>query len=87
MDLEITVPQLLDEFDTKIKRDPTLDPACILFLYTSALRDTDVQSFYAALRSERGYGGHTFATVEEVKHFAETYRIINRCVNEEFIRI
>lgn len=87
MGLELSVATLLDEYDTKIKKDPTLDPACILFPYTRTLRDDDVQDFYAALRSERKYNGHTFATVEEIKHFADTYKIINRCVVEGFIRV
>lgn len=84
MDKKVDIEELMKEYDEKVGADPHVDAVVVLFPYLLELKDTDVKDFYKAV-SERGYRGGTFNTVEEVKHFAETYRIINRCVQEEFI--
>lgn len=82
---KINIEGLLEEFDREVGTDPGVDAAVILFPYFRELKDGEVHDFYTALHQKRGYQGKVFDTVEEVKHFAETYRIIGSCVAEEFI--
>lgn len=79
---EVDIGKLVNEW--KEEKGGLNDSACILFPYLDKLTDENVREFYKSIE-DRGYAGQKFETVKDVRDLNETYRIITRCVREEFI--
>ncbi len=84
MGYDVDIERLVKGYGEEKRADSRVNAVEILFPHLAELKDSDVRDFYNAL-AEKGYRVNALSTVEEVKHFAETYKIITRCVLEEFI--
>ncbi len=76
---------LANQWEQERKKEPNLDPACVLFPHTRTMDDQDLKSFYNEV-NKRGYTGHQHETVNDVAELAETYGIITHLVVDDFIR-